>query len=237
MKRQSQTESNCAAIGILMLDTHFPRIPGDIGNPATWPFPVLYHVVEGATADRMVRRDPLVLLDAFIAAGRKLVAEGAAGIVTTCGFLSLYQEKLGDALSVPVATSSLMQVATVNALLPSDRRAGVLTISASSLTPAHLLAAGAPEDTPIGTTEEGREFTRAILNDESHFDVEAARRDNVEAALDLQRVHPQLGAIVLECTNMVPYAAEMANATGLPIFTIETLMRWFHGALRPRRFD
>lgn len=27
---------------ILMLDTAFPRIPGDIGNALTWDFPVLY---------------------------------------------------------------------------------------------------------------------------------------------------------------------------------------------------
>ena len=76
-----------------------------------------------------------------------------------------------------------MQVETVNRILPAGKRAGILTISGSSLTQAHLDAAWVPEGTPIGTTEGGREFTRAILDNELELDVALARQDNVEAAL------------------------------------------------------
>ena len=100
----------------------------------------------------------------------------------------------------------------------------------------HLAAANVPEDTPVATTECGREFTRAILGDEPELDVELARLDNVEAAERLVGDNPDIGAIVLECTNMVPYAADIRVSTGLPVFSIETFVRWFQAALVPRRY-
>ncbi|THF54808.1 aspartate/glutamate racemase family protein [Ollibium composti] len=225
-----------ASVGILMLDARFPRIPGDMGNATTWPFPVHYRIVRSATPDRVVRKGAEGLLGDFIAAARELVADGVDGITTNCGFLSLFQEELADAVGVPVATSSLMQVAMVNRLLPRGRRAGILTISASTLTPLHLDKAGVPAGTPVGTTEGGREFTRAILGNELELDVEAARQDNIDAAAALVAANPDLGAIVLECTNMVPYAADIHAKTRLPVFSIETFVRWFQGALAPRTY-
>jgi len=225
-----------ASVGILMLDARFPRIPGDMGNAKTWPFPVHYKIVRGASPDKVVRKNAEGLLDIFIDAARELVSDGVDGITTNCGFLSLYQSELSNAVDVPVATSSLMQVQMVNALLSAGKRAGILTISGSSLSVAHLNAANVPLDTPIGTTEGGAEFTRAILNNELELDVELARQDNVEAALKLQASHEDLGAIVLECTNMCPYSADIAAATGLPVFSIETFICWFQGGLSPRIF-
>lgn len=225
-----------ASVGILMLEAQFPRIPGDMGNAATWPFPVHYKVVRSATPDRVVRNGAEGLLGTFLDAARELVADGVDGVTTNCGFLALFQEELAAALPVPVATSSLMQVALVNRLLGGGKRAGILTISGSTLTSRHLEKAGVPEGTPIETTEGGREFTRAILDNELYLDVEAARQDNVEAAEKLVRDNPDVGAIVLECTNMVPYAANIRQATGLPVFSIETFVRWFQASLVPRRF-
>ncbi|MCG6882343.1 MAG: aspartate/glutamate racemase family protein [Silicimonas sp.] len=225
-----------ASVGILMLDARFPRIPGDMGNARTWPFPVHYRIVRGASPDLVVRQGATGMLPHFIEAARALVADGVDGITTNCGFLSLMQADLQAAVPVPVATSSLMQVGLVNALLPRRQRAGILTISASTLTPAHLAAASVPEDTPIGSTEGGREFTRAILGNEEELDVDAARADNVEAAQGLVAAHPEIGALVLECTNMVPYAANIRAATGLPVFTIESFVTWFQSGLSPRRY-
>jgi len=225
-----------AAVGILMLEARFPRIPGDMGNALTWPFPVLFRVVRDASPDRVVRQGAAGLTGAFIAAARDLVADGADGITTNCGFLSLIQAELAAAVGVPVATSSLMQVAMVNRLLPPGRRAGILTVSGSSLTAAHLAAAGVPEGTPVGSTEGGREFTRVLLDNEDRLDVAAARADNVEAARALQAHHPDLGAIVLECTNMIPYAADIRAATGLATFSMESFVSWFHAGLVPRRY-
>lgn len=225
-----------ASVGILMLDARFPRIPGDMGNATTWPFPVLYQIVRDASPDLVVRRGAEGMLGAFVDAARDLVRDGADGITTNCGFLSLFQQELSEAVPVPVVTSSLMQVEMVNRILPVGKRAGVLTISASTLTEDHLRKAQVPEGTPIGTTEGGQEFTRAILGNEEALDVEKARADNVEAALWLQKNHPELGAIVLECTNMCPYAADIQSATGLPVFSIVSFVTWFQSGLLPPRF-
>src|SRR5258705_10312257 len=99
-----------ARVGILMLEARFPRIPGDMGNALTWPFPVLYKVVPGASPRRVVHDRAAGLLDEFLAAAAELVRLGADGITTTCGFLSLYQRELAARVGVPVAASSLMQL-------------------------------------------------------------------------------------------------------------------------------
>ena len=224
-----------ASVGILILDSRFPRIPGDIGNAQSWPFPVDYHIVKDATPERIIQNDPRDMLAPFIAGAEALIAKGARGITTTCGFLSLFQADLADALPVPVATSSLMQTRLVNQLLGPSKRAGILTICQSALTPAHLAAANVPDDTPIATTEGLREFSRAILGNEPELDITLAERDNIEAAHQLAR-QPDIGAIILECTNMAPFAAAISAATGLPVFSAYNFICWFQSGLMPAPF-
>src|SRR3954467_1057966 len=113
-----------APLGILMLEARFPRIPGDMGNGTTWPFPVLFRVVRGATPERVVLEGARGLLPEFIAAAQELVDLGAEAITTNCGFLSVFQSELAAAVRVPVATSSLMQVPWVQATLPPGQRVG-----------------------------------------------------------------------------------------------------------------
>lgn len=221
-----------ASVGILMLDAKFPRILGDMGHAGTWDFPVLYKVVRDASPDRVVRGGATGLLTPFIDAACALEADGADGITTNCGFLSLYQSELAQAVKIPVLTSSLMQVPAVNALLGPGKRAGVLTISGSTLTPDHLIAAGVPDGTPIGTTE-GSHFTDAILGDALKLDPKQAETDNVTAARAMIDQHENLGAIVLECTNMTPYAAAIQTATGVPVFSMVSFVNWFQTGLNP----
>jgi Asp/Glu/hydantoin racemase len=226
-----------APLGILMLEARFPRIPGDMGNAETWPFPVLFRVVRGATPERVVLQGARGLLPDFIAAARELVELGAEAITTNCGFLSLFQAEMSAAIAVPVATSSLMQVPWVQATLPPGRRVGVITVSRGSLTPAHLDAAGVPRDVPVEGTEEGQEFFRVLIKAEKQdMDVALAEQDILDAGRRLVARHPEVGAIVLECTNMPPYAAALQAELGLPVHDITSLIRWFHAGLRPRHF-
>ncbi|MCW1956291.1 MAG: aspartate/glutamate racemase family protein [Roseobacter sp.] len=222
-------------VGILLLDTRFPRVLGDIGNKDTWPFPVRYKTVDGATPEAIVQGDPRELLGAFVAAAQELIREGVQGITTTCGFLSLLQDDLKSSLAVPVATSALMQIPLINALLPPAKRAGVITISRNSLSTAHLLAAGAPIDTPVIGTD-GSLFSTAILGNSPELDTAAAQVEIRTAAQELCQRHPDIGALVLECTNMPPYAAAVAKATGLPVYSIYSFVSWFQSGLRPRIF-
>ena len=125
----------------------------------------------------------------------------------------------------------------LQATLPPGKRVGVITVSAVSLTPKHLQAAGVPLDTPFIGTEHGREFFRVLIKAEKDdMDVALAQQDILDAGLALVRRHRDIGAIVLECTNMPPYAAALRDAVGLPVFDIYSLITWFHAGLRPRAF-
>ncbi|MHA1572121.1 MAG: aspartate/glutamate racemase family protein, partial [Alphaproteobacteria bacterium] len=187
--------------------------------------------------DHVVRRGGEGLAGRFVDAARELVADGADGITTNCGFLALFQDQLAAAVGVPVASSSLMQVPLVQSLLPPDRQVGVLTIAKDSLTPRHLAAAGVPADTPIVGTDGGREFSRAILGDEAILDPDLARADLIDAGSQLVNAYPDTGAIVLECTNMVPYAADLREVLGLPVYSIYSFVSWFQAGLLPRAFE
>jgi len=225
-----------ARLGILMLEARFPRIPGDMGNALSFPFPVFYRVVKGASPDRVVRKRAEGLLEAFLEAAAELVALGADGITTNCGFLSLYQAELAAHVGVPVAASSLMQAPLIQATLPPAKRVGILTVSAASLTPEHLEKAGVPPGTPVVGTEGGAEFTRAILGNEERLDVGLAERDILAAGDELVARHPEVGAVLLECTNMAPYALALSERLLKPVFDIMSFMSWFHAGLRPRDF-
>lgn len=228
--------STAPLLGILMLNTRFPRPPGDIGNPETWPFPVRYEVVEPATVGRVVTADPPVdlLLAPFVAAGERLVAAGARAITTSCGFLALFQGELTQALPVPVMTSSLIQVPMVQASLPRGKRVGVITIDAGRLSPAHLASAGIPPDTPVAGVEHGDELHRIIMADLDELDATAAEADVFAAGDALVAEAPDVGALVLECTNMAPYACSLSARLGLPVYDIVSLITWLYGGHRPR---
>ena len=225
-----------ARVGILMLETRFPRIPGDMGNAATWRFPVLYKVVPGASPRRVVCDRAAGLLDAFLSAAEELVRLGADGITTTCGFLSLYQREIAAHVGVPVATSSLMQIPFIERVLPPSKRVGVLTVSAANLSEQHLVAAGADPATPVVGTEGGSEFSRVMINDEERLDVAAAERDILAAGEALVATHEGIGAVLLECTNMVPYARALSERLRVPVFSIYAFVNWFHSGLVPRDF-
>ncbi len=208
-------------LGVLMLQTRFPRPPGDVGHPASFTMPVRHRVVDGASPLRVVRGTDTALLAPFAEAARALVAAGAAAITTSCGFLVRFQQALQAALPVPVWTSSLLK-------LPELPQPGVITVDATALTAAHLAAAGAAADTPVEGLAPGCAFQRTLLHDLPALDGAAAEAEVVAAAQRLLARAPGLQTLVLECTNMPPYAAAVQRATGRPVHHLLTLVheRW-----------
>ncbi|NTG48324.1 aspartate/glutamate racemase family protein [Agrobacterium rhizogenes] len=213
------------ALGIIMLDTAFERPVGDVGNAESWPFPVLYRKVSGASVRTVVAGRDESLLDAFVEAGEELQRQGARALTTSCGFLVLRQSLLASRLSLPVATSSLMQIPLVMRCLPAGKRVGVVTYERSSLTPAHFSEAGADPETPtVGLPKEG--YFHGLIERGEAYD-----RGNLEMELtgvvqDLLAREADIGAIVFECTNLPPFSGAIARRFGLPVFDILTLGRW-----------
>jgi len=213
-------------LGLLQLDTRFPRPLGDVGNPQTFAFEVRSRVVQGATAARVVRGDVRPLLEPFVQAGRALAREGAVAIATSCGFLAAHQRALAAALPVPFAASALLQLGWLAPILPAGRRAGVITIDADALGREHLTGAGAAPDTPVVGLPRDGALARTVFGDLPQLDRAAVQAEVLDAGRRLLRTAPQLGAIVLECTNLPPYRDALARETGLPIYDCNTLLRW-----------
>ncbi len=224
------------SIGILMLDTRFERFNGDIGNARTWPFPVQYRVVTGATPNQVTRAEGPGMLDAFKAAADDLIAAGVDGISTTCGFLALYQKELTEHCSVPVVTSALLQVPMVQRTLPRGKRPAIISFAATSLTTRHLEAVGVDPATPVHGMPPSSEFQRSIREGDTSVSFETLQREVLDVARAVVANDPTIGAFVLECTNLTPYSRDIARLTGLPVFDMVTLLHWFHRSLNPEHF-
>lgn len=212
-------------IGVLMLDTRFPRLAGDIGHADAFGGAVRHRVVPGAVPRSVVTSAQALraggLGAPFIEAARALAAGGARAITTSCGFLVLLQDELQAEVPVPVVTSSLLQLP---GLLAHEPQVGVLTISAERLGEDHLLAAGVSRgrlaDVIVQGVEPAGPFARAILGNKPTMDTEGATRDVVQAALALRRRAPHLRTAVLECTNMPPHARAAGQASGLRLISL-----------------
>ena len=215
----SEFPSTPRFLGIVMLQTRFPRPVGDIGNPASFALPVRSLVVEGALPHKVVQSAQALresgLMDAFREAVRQLDSQGAAAVTTSCGFLVLLQQAMQAAARAPVITSSLLMLPR---LLAQNRQVGVLTISATNLGAEYLEAAGVDKDRLADVLVQGvppnGEFASSILGNRDSMNLETAARELVGAALLLKERAPHLTDVVLECTNMPPYAREIEQATG-----------------------
>lgn len=206
-----------APLGILMLDTTFDRPPGDAGNPDSWPFPVVVERVAGAYARPIVQGTSRNVAP-FLAAGKKLIEQGAGAIITTCGFLVRHQREFEEAFAVPVLTSTLTQFRRLQRELPKGRRLAILTIDASALDEVIRSAANIGSDVPAFAPSPDSHFVSAILDGAVALDVRRAMKDWVEVAQDAQSRCPEIGAWLFECANMPPYSDAVRKATGLPVY-------------------
>ncbi|MCB2016791.1 MAG: aspartate/glutamate racemase family protein [Hydrogenophaga sp.] len=205
-------------LGVIVLDTRFPRPPGDIGCPATYDragIPARFLKVPGASARRVVQTQDPALLGPFVDAVQVLADQGARLITTSCGFLAGWQAELQAAVDVPVHTSSLLQCAGLAA-------PGIVTFDALSLNDRVLRLAGVPAGTPVEGLSPGCELQARILADDTLIDFDKARDDVVGAAMRLVARHPEVRTLVLECTNMPPYREAVARVTGRPVHDLES---------------
>ena len=225
-------------IGILLQETVNPRIPGDVGNATTYDFPVLFKIVKGATVERLIYENDPGLLELFLNAAKELEREGVKAVTTSCGFTAIFQKEMVKALNIQVFMSSLIQVPFVSSLIGKDKKVGILTAHKKRLTEAHLKAVDITKDIPIviAGMEEKENFANMLLRKQDPFGyIEKIEKEMVEVAKDLVKNNQDIGAIVLECTNMPPYAAAIQEVIDLPIYDIVSLVNYIHfGAIKHR---
>lgn len=209
-------------LGVLCLETRIERIVGDIGHPDSFDHPVRYQVVPGATVDRVLVTQDEGLVDLFAAAAEVVVAAGATVITTSCGFMARHHRALAERIEVPFAASSLCLLAPLE---EEYGAVGVITARAATLGVEHFIACGSTPPAAIAGLDDSPAFMAAIVDQDGPLQPDVIRADTVAAALTMQAAHPELRAILLECTNLPPYRAAIEEVTGLPVFDVLTLVR------------
>ena len=221
------------SIGVLCLDSQFPKPPGHIKNPSGLPFTVLYETVPGATVKKLLTNPCAEFISPFIEAARRLEAEGVRAITGSCGFLALFQKELADAVQIPVFASSLIQVPLVYHMTGACAPVGVLTASQKSLTNRHFDAVGAGSIPVVVQGMEGyNEFNEVIIEGQrNRMDIDIIESEVLSAACELCDINPEMRAIVLECTDMPPYAHSIQAKLKRPVFDLTTLATMVHNAV------
>ncbi len=225
------------SIGILILDATYPCIPGNVGNASTFPFPVRYKVVKEASIERLIKQKDIALLEPFIDAAIELQEEGVKAITGACGFMALFQREVSDAVDVPVFLSSLLQIPFIYQI--KKQKIGIITADSKSLTPEHFISVGVNKEIPllIGGMEDQKEFREAILEEKGTLDSDLIESEVVGVAKKLITENPDIGALVLECSDLPPYAHAIQKEVNLPIFDFTTMIQYVHTALVRKEFQ
>ncbi len=226
-------------IGILCLETYYGRPPGHIRNASTFQFPVMYRIVKGATAKRVVKQADPELLEPFIEAAQELEQEGVMAITGSCGFLALFQDKLADAVNIPVFTSSLIQIPLIHSMLRRNQLVGILTASKSTLTESHLNAVGAGAvPVCLAGMDEQPEFCEVVIEARrSDLDLDRLGEEVLAVVDRMAEIHPEMGALVIECTDLPPFAHLIQQKINIPVFDIVTLTNMVYESLIRRPFN
>ncbi len=223
-------------IGILYIDdVYYPMVPGNVVNGWTYSYPVRLKAVAGLTIERLFAAEAGIYDDLLLAAN-ELEKEGVRAITAACGFFGNFQKEMAAAMHVPVAMSSLIQIPWIQMLIGPDKKIGVLTADASSLTD-HLLSS-------CGTTSKGlviQDLRHAphfscILEGRGEFDNGEVRKEVTAAAADLIASDPDVAAILLECSDMPPYASDVQRVTGLPVFDFITMINWLEQSVAQKPY-
>jgi hypothetical protein len=227
-------------IGVLMLDTSFPRPPGDIGNACSYDFPVRYKTVQGAVQGRIMEHEPdPSLIEPFIEAARELEQEGVRAITTSCGFLAPFQKQLSSAVRIPVFASALIQAPLIHAILPVGQKIGVFTERAHFMTEGHFRGVGWSTEN-ISIQVQGMKpdavFPQVYIGNGPELDSDILVAEMIAMTKSFMASCPDAGAILFECTNMCPFAQHVREVSNLPVFDINTMINWFWRASNPVAF-
>ncbi len=220
-----------ASIGILVLDLGYPYLPGNVANAGTYNFPVRFNVLKGSTIPQILSHDRS-LLDMIIQGGQELIKDGVRAIAGACGYFGYYQQEAAAVLDVPVFLSSLLQISIIKQTLKADQQVGVICASRESLSKETLGACGVddPSELVIAGAQDLPEF-KNILNCTCHYNPAQLERELTGLAVELTANNPQIGALLLECSDMPPFSWAVQNATGLPVFDFITMIKWMHSAV------
>jgi aspartate/glutamate racemase len=234
-KVRTNADSYGFAIGILLIDCSTPFIPGDVGNASTYNYPVLYKTVAGVTLERLINQGDESLIDNIIEAAKYLENMGVKAITSDCGYMVRYQKKVADAVNIPVILSSLVQLPMLELSMGNQQKIGIICANKQRLTH-NLLGIAGLRDTDnvvVYGLEDQPNFRDPILDETGTLEPHKIEKEIVDTALKMLEKHPEIGPILLECSNLPPYASAVQQATGRLVFDYTSLIdNYFNAATR-----
>lgn len=227
------------AVGILLLEVGYPILPGNVANASSFSFPVRYKVVKGATIERLCYEADPGLVEPLVSSARELERDGVKAIVGACGYFGMFQREMAEALAVPVFMSSLLQAPLLARSLKRGQKVGILCADSGALSPKVLESCGVDGSVPFVAKglENFPEFRSAITEGKGTLDDRRVEKEVVQAARELIEGNPDIGVMLLECSDMPPYAKAVQDATGLPVWDFNTMINWIYYAVVQREYD
>ena len=228
-------------IGILMLDTKFPRIPGDIGNARSYEgIPIRYKIVKNAVTSKIMGKEPdAELIKPFIEAARELEAEGVKAITTSCGFLAAFQRILADSVNIPVFSSTLILAPLIRAMINKNKKIGIFTERAWNMNENHFIKCGwSSKDIPVCVSgmPEGSPFPALFIDGGLEEKREVLEECMIDLAKRHMKEHPDTGAIIFECTNFGPFSRQVQDIAQVPVFGINQLIEYIASCVNIRSY-
>lgn len=225
-------------IGMLCARWNVPFVPGDLNNPTTFDFPMRYLEVEGVNGSEILRGTGDHHVDLVVAAAQRLESEGVRAITSNCGFMAVFQDAVAAAVRIPVFLSSLMQLPLVTTMVGARQKVGVLAANSAAVTSALLEGVGLhdPDRIVVHGLENHQHFREVILDEVGEMEPQRFAADVLDGALELHRNTPELGAFLLECSDLPAYSAAIRAATGVPVFDWASFIDYVHHAVVPRSY-
>lgn len=234
------------SIGILMFDNKkFPMLPGDVGNATSYPFPVLMRQVIGLEdnpypplkdADGSYTHEVQLCIDAAI----QLEQDGVRAIAMCCGFFSLIQPVIAENVSIPVMTSPLMMIPTIQQMLKPEQSVLVITAASKLLSNEFFTAVGADlnDHITVAGLDDSATFNAMCMGGTAiSFEYDDLLEDIIVGVTEARKRDPNIGAVLLECTSLPPFAEAVREHTDLPVFDFIACVEWMHRAVVPKHYS
>jgi len=226
------------SLGILRLDYDYPPALGDIDNAETFTYNVYYRVVPGLTFE-MCKSGKLSedVQDGLCEAVDYLENEkGVSGITGDCGFMMFFQSLVRSHTKKPVFLSPLTQLPAVTSAYSENEKIIIMTSNGKSLEPMRdLIRKECGVDTQqeryiIVGCEDVDGFEAVNLGEK--VDVAKCTSGIIQKAMDILQEHPTARAIVLESTELPPFADALRFYTRIPVYDAITNANFFMTGLQ-----
>lgn len=233
-------------IGIMVLDDAYPGFPGDVRNASAWGFPIQYEIAQGVDNYTLVwEQDKTPCRAPIVQAAKNLERMGCKAIAAECGYFAYFQQDVAAAVDIPVFMSSLLQVPFIQQTIGPDSAVGIICAQKRFLTDTHLekvgidlnsnfYIAGAQDEYGCPQFDTLWDHEKRPEIPESYYD--ESEKDMIRITKEFISKHPDIKAIMLECTGMQPFARAIQRAVDLPVFSWGTLLDYAYSCVSHRDY-